>query len=682
MRACLDLLVKFNYIDAENKTLREVYESAIGVYNLEREDPKMWELLHKHKVESLFQMEQQSGIKGISLTNPSSVEDLATLNSAIRLMAQERGAEQPIEKFARFKKDINEWYKEMDRYGLTKKEQSILKEILEESSGLCIAQEQFMKLVQLPECGGFNLLWADRLRKAIAKKSSKDYDLLTEEFFKVTKEKNCSETFCKYVWFESIALSKGYGFNAAHTLAYSIVGLQELNLAYNYPIIFWDTANLIVDSGAMNLEETFNLNDEENENEKIENSSTDYGKISTTISKMKTKGIKFTFPDINKSDITFIPDLEKESIIYGLRGLNRIGNQLIKDIITHRPYSSIEDFMKKVKVNKLQLLSLIKGGAFDSLYDTMTREEILDNYLLSIADQKKRITLQNMMMLIKYNLLPEEFNEQVKVFNFNKYLKKHKSGEYYLLDNVSFPFFVERYSDSILENISVNNNSCSARVYQVRWDGIYSREMQPIRDWMKEYQDKILKRLNDTLFNLTKEKYGNGNISKWEMESLGFYYHDHELSKLKNSVYSISDYNRIPNEPVIEKSFPSKDGKTTINMYEIFRIAGTVIDKNKNKNMITLLTTTGTVTVKIWKSQFSEWDKQISERDLDGTKHVIEKSWFTRGTKLIISGIKKENTFVPKKYKSSEFPLFEKIVELDDKGFILKSETQRAEVMD
>ena len=250
------------------------------------------------------------------------------------------------------------------------------------------------------------------------------------------------------------------------------------------------------------------------------------------------------------------------------------------------------------------------------------------------------------------------------------------------MDNISFPFFTEHYPNEVLKDICVSTDNYSAKVFLTRWDGIYKREMQPIKDWMKKDQEKILKKLNETLFELTKKKYGDGNISTWEMESLGFYYHDHELSRLKNSVYSISDYNKIPNNPVVERSFPSKDGKTTIDMYQIFRIAGTVIDKNKTKNMITLLTTTGTVTVKIWKSQFSEWDKQISEKDIDGVKHVVEKSWFARGTKLIISGIKRENTFVPKKYKSSEFPLFEKIVELDDNGFILKSETKRVEVAD
>ena len=71
------------------------------------------------------------------------------------------------------------------------------------------------------------------------------------------------------------------GRNAAHTLAYSIVALQEMNLAYRYPIIYWDTANLIVDSGAMNLSDEINEDEKEDEDDeedkeeekKIKNSS-------------------------------------------------------------------------------------------------------------------------------------------------------------------------------------------------------------------------------------------------------------------------------------------------------------------------------------------------------------------------------------------------------------------------
>lgn len=168
MRACLDLLSKYNYIDTKGKTLKQIYEETIGIYNIDRNNKKAWDLLNKHKIISLFQMEQQSGIKGITAIHPQSVEDLATLNAVIRLMG-ENGKEQPIDKFARFKKDINNWYSEMDSRNLNEHEKELLESILGSSYGICEAQEKFMSLVQLKECGGFSLLWSDRLRKAVAK---------------------------------------------------------------------------------------------------------------------------------------------------------------------------------------------------------------------------------------------------------------------------------------------------------------------------------------------------------------------------------------------------------------------------------------------------------------------------------------------------------------------------------
>lgn len=165
-----------------------------------------------HEIMSLFQMEKQSGIQGIALVHPQSVDDLATLNSVIRLMAQEKGAEQPLNKFARFKKNINLWYQEMADYGLTDAEMKILEPIVKISYGICESQEGFMQLVQLPECGGFNLTWADKLRKSIAKKNPKAFMELQEEYFKVIKEKGLSENLCRYVWNVLVCTSKGYGF--------------------------------------------------------------------------------------------------------------------------------------------------------------------------------------------------------------------------------------------------------------------------------------------------------------------------------------------------------------------------------------------------------------------------------------------------------------------------------------
>lgn len=207
----LDLLAKDKKIEVKN-SLKETYEEVLGVYRIERNDPKMWEMVNNHKIHSLFQMEQQSGIQGISLAHPQSVEDLAHLNSIIRLMAQEKGGEQPLNKYARFKSNIKFWYKEMDDWGLTKEEQKILEPYLLGSYGICESQECFMQLVQIPECGGFSLDFADHLRKAIAKKNPVEYEKLTQEYFEKTKEKGLSKNLCNYVWNVLVATSRGYGF--------------------------------------------------------------------------------------------------------------------------------------------------------------------------------------------------------------------------------------------------------------------------------------------------------------------------------------------------------------------------------------------------------------------------------------------------------------------------------------
>ena len=208
---CIDLLCDYNIIERKS-TLKETYEDLIGIYKIERTDKKMWEMVWNHEIYSLFQMEQQSGIQGIATLKPTSVDDLATLNSTIRLMAQEKGGEMPTDKLARFKRHPEQWLEEMEAYGLDEHYQAILAPVLEMSYGLCIAQEQFMELVQLPELGGFSLTWADKLRKAIAKKNPAEYDKLTKEFYRVTSEKGINQNFAHYVWDVLIAMSKGYGF--------------------------------------------------------------------------------------------------------------------------------------------------------------------------------------------------------------------------------------------------------------------------------------------------------------------------------------------------------------------------------------------------------------------------------------------------------------------------------------
>ena len=696
IQTCLELLIEQNYIKQED-TLRKTYEKAIGVYNLERDDPKMWELLCQHKVNALFQMEGQTGIQGIKALKPNSVDDLAILNSTIRLMAQKKGDEMPTDKCARFKKDKNEWIRETERYGLTQKDRDILWPILESSYGLCITQEQFMQLVQLPELGGFSLTWADKLRKSIAKKSPKDYEALTKEFFAITKEKGCNPNLCDYVWNVLIAMSRGYGFNSSHTLAYSIVALQELNLAYKFPIIFWNTACLITDSGGSELEEieeevsfeyedsgysiledfsNEDSNDEELEDENDEDNeetktkkkaarAANYGKIASAIGKMKMSGIDVSTPNINKSTFTFSADVENNKIIYGLSGIVRIGENLIKEIIANRPYLSIEDFLNKVKVNKPQMVNLIKCGAFDEFGD---RKEVMRHYITLISAPKKRVTLQNMKMLIDFGLLPDDFHFQIGVYNLNKYIKKLKiDNTYYGVDEAVYDVYEKFFDIDLL--LPSDDNNYNFKIKQSDWDKIYQSNMDVVRPYIKSHSKELLEKINQRLIDDLWDKYCGGSISKWEMDSISFYSHEHELANIDNEKYGIVDFFKLPDEPIIDRKIPTKDGKI-IPLLKLFRIAGTVLDKNKGKRTITLLTTSGVVTVKIFGDLFTAYDKQISEKGEDGKKHVIEKSFLSRGNKIIITGIRRDNNFIGKTYAKTPYHTVELIKEIDPYGNI------------
>jgi DNA polymerase-3 subunit alpha len=175
--------------------------------------------------------------------------------------------------------------------------------------------------------------------------------------------------------------------------------------------------------------------------------------------------------------------------------------------------------------------------------------------------------------------------------------------------------------------------------------------MNVFRDWINADKDKILTDLNTTIFKEEWDKYATGSISAWEMEALCYYYHEHELADANFGKYGIMNYFNLPEEPIVDRSF-QKNGKT-INMFKLSKISGTCIAKDKNKSTVTLLTPEGVVNIKFRKEYFSLFDKQISEKQADGTKKVIERSWFNRGSMIMVQGFRSGDNFIPKKYATS-----------------------------
>ena len=116
-----------------------------------------------------------------------------------------------------------------------------------------------------------------------------------------------------------------------HSYSYSVIALQELNLNYYYPRVYWNTACLTVESQT----------DKTNERA---NGQTDYGKVAKSIYKMRKFGINVLQPDIEKSGISFTPNEEDNTILFGLGGISGINLDIAKAIIDNRPYKDFDDF--------------------------------------------------------------------------------------------------------------------------------------------------------------------------------------------------------------------------------------------------------------------------------------------------------------------------------------------------
>lgn len=676
---CISLLQEDGLLEKE-LSLREVYNKHFHPEVLDYSSPKIWGNLAEGSVMDVFQFNSDVGLSGAMQIKPKTPMEMSLANAMIRL-AGEKGKERPLDRYVRFKNDIQQWYNEMSKWHLTQDEIKILEKWYLPRQGCPVSQEDLMLICMDENIAHFSLKEANQARKIVSKKQIKKVPELKEKFISACPSRNFGE----YVWETTMLPQMSYSFSMLHALAYTFVGIQTLVMATNYPSIYWNCACLITNSGGDEIieeeEEIVSIYEEEDFDEyeyedlpdrsgkkKKKVKTCDYGKISTAIGQMASRGIKVSPPDINMSTFTFKPLREENKIIYGLKGITRIGPDIITQIISNRPYSSIPDFLSKVKLNKPQMINLIKSGAFDNFGD---RTELMKSYILSVADQKKRLTLQNMAMLISKQLLPAELSFEIKTFNFNKYLKKAKWENYYLIDDIAYRFYSENFD---LDNVFLVKDK--RVIEQSVWDKIYKKTMEPVKAYLKEHNTEKLNELNDLLFKDEWDKYCEGTVSKWEMDSVSYYSHPHELNDVDENIYNLENFFDLSEEPVVEKTLWIKGKEVPI--YHLSRIVGTILDKDKNKSTITILTTHGVVVVKIYKAQFAKYDRQLSERLADGTKHIIEKSWFKRGNKVLLMGIRRGQNFIPKKYKSTPGSVISLITEID--GKTMKYKTEREEV--
>ncbi len=339
-------LLKFDFLGLKtltviDKALNYIRDNGkdFSLKEISLDDEKTYELLSSGHTTGIFQLES-AGMRDLLVRiTPNRFEDLIAIVALHRPGPMGSGM---VDEFIKRKKG-----KIPVRYDLPQ-----LKEILDETYGVILYQEQVMRIAN--KLANFSMGQADILRKAMGKKRPEDMEKQKEAFIQGALANGISEKKAKKI-FDLMAYFAEYGFNKSHSAAYAYVTYQTAYLKAHFPVEFM-AATLSADMD-----------------------NTD--KIVKSIAGCFEMGIQILPPDINFSGKEF--KVVGNSIRFGLEAVKGVGSSAIESIIDSRNtagvFLSLSNFFEKVdqrKVNKKVVESLIKSGAFDSL--DITRAQAIE----------------------------------------------------------------------------------------------------------------------------------------------------------------------------------------------------------------------------------------------------------------------------------------------------------------
>ncbi|MFH1025803.1 MAG: DNA polymerase III subunit alpha, partial [Nitrospirota bacterium] len=346
-------LLKFDFLGLKtltviNKTLTYMKDKGkeLSFKDISFDDQKTYELLSSGNTTGIFQLESPGMRDLLVKISPNRFEDLIAIVALYRPGPMGSGM---IDEFIKRKKG-----KIPVKYDLPQ-----LKEILDETYGVILYQEQVMRIAN--KLANFTMGQADILRKAMGKKKPEEMEKQKETFIQGAVANGIPEKKAMRI-FDLMAYFAEYGFNKSHSAAYAYVAYQTAYLKAHYPVEFM-AATLSADMD-----------------------NTD--KIVKSIAGCREMGIEILPPDMNFSGNEFT--VVGSSIRFGLEAVKGVGSAAIESITETRdatgPFTSISNFLERVdqrKVNKKVVEGLIKAGAFDSLEGSRAQAMETMNRLLS-----------------------------------------------------------------------------------------------------------------------------------------------------------------------------------------------------------------------------------------------------------------------------------------------------------
>ncbi len=302
----------------------------IDIDNLALDDEETYKLFGRGDTTAIFQFESHGMRDILRRYQPTRIEDLTALNALYRPGPIQGGM---IDDF------INR------KHGKTKVAYELpqLKDILEETYGVILYQEQVMQIAN--RLASFSLGEADILRRAMGKKKKEEMAAQRAKFMAGCSANKIPEKKAEKI-FNLMEEFAGYGFNKSHSCAYALLAYQTAYLKTHYPVEFM-AALLTSEAG-----------------------NTD--KVVKYINEARGMSISILPPDVNESDLYFTP--VGEAIRFGLAAIKNVGENTAKAIRESRlaqgEIKSLYDFCERIEsrfLNKRVFESLIKSGALDSL---------------------------------------------------------------------------------------------------------------------------------------------------------------------------------------------------------------------------------------------------------------------------------------------------------------------------
>ncbi|MBO0735673.1 MAG: DNA polymerase III subunit alpha, partial [Alphaproteobacteria bacterium] len=362
-------LVKFDFLGLKTLTVlartRDLLAARgveLDLSNLPLHDPRAYELLARGDTVGVFQLEGAGVRDMMKKLRPDRFEDIIATVSLYR--------PGPMENIPRY---IAVKHGEETADYL----HPALEEILRETYGIMIYQEQVMQIAQV--LAGYSLGSADLLRRAMGKKIPAEMEAQRQLFIEGAAARGVDPALADHI-FDQMAKFAGYGFNKSHAAAYALVAYQTAYLKANYPVEFL-AALMTLDLG-----------------------NTD--KLNAFRHELVRLGIRLLPPDINHSDVTFTvepdPKTGDPAIRYALAAIKGVGGQAMTELVAERAargrFKDLPDFSRRLNAksfNRRQFESLVKAGAFDSLNPNRAQtfaaaEQLLRQASLAAEERENR----------------------------------------------------------------------------------------------------------------------------------------------------------------------------------------------------------------------------------------------------------------------------------------------------